>query len=84
MMSGVCPQCDPVLSRYTDTFKEMVHQGSELKRKIAVNPHPKRVDTTHYRDVVKQNEWLRQNVFDSLGNLISILLCLYTISPWSF
>ena len=32
-LSGVCPQCDPILSRYAETFKGMVRQGSELKRK---------------------------------------------------
>lgn len=74
--SGVCPQCDPVLSRYADTFKEMVHQGSELKRKKSINPHPKKVDSTHYRDLVKQNEWLRSNVFDTLGNYLYCAACI--------
>ena len=55
----------------------MVHQGSDLKRKIAVNPHPKRADTTHYRDLVRQNEWLRQNVFDSLGNYLYCAACIH-------
>ena len=75
--TGVCPQCEPVLSKYADTFKAMVHQGSDLKRKIAVNPHPKRADTTPYRDLVRQNEWLRQNVFDSLGNYLYCAACIH-------
>ena len=75
-VSGVCPQCDPILSRYSDTFKEMVHHGSELKRKRSINPHPKKADTTHYRDLVKQNEWLRNNVFDSLGNYLYCAACI--------
>ena len=66
--TSICLQCKPVLSRYIDTFKGMVHQGTELKRKIAINPHPKKSDMTHNRDLVNQNEWLRQNMFDSLGN----------------
>lgn len=74
--TSVCPQCAPVLSRYSDTFKGLVHQGSDLKRKKAVNPHPKRVDLTHYRDIVKQNDWLRQNVFDSLGNYLYCCTCI--------
>ena len=43
--TGVCPQCEPVLSKYADTFKAVMHQGSDLKRKIAVNPHPKRSES---------------------------------------
>ena len=49
--SGVCPQCAPVLSRYSPIFKATVHQGSELKHKKTINPHPKKPDTTHYRDI---------------------------------
>ena len=73
--SGICPQCAPVLVRYADTFKEMVHQGSERKRRITINPHPKKADTIHYRDLVKQNDWLRSNVFDSLGNYLYCAAC---------
>ena len=68
--SEVCLQCTPVLSRYRDTFLSMVHQGSELKRKKAINPAPKKDDAIPYRDIVRQNEWLRQNCFDSLGNYL--------------
>ena len=62
-MAKICLQCKPVLSRYADMFKGIVHQGSELKRKIA---HPTKFDTTHYRDLVSQNEWLRKNMFEPL------------------
>lgn len=40
---GICPQCAPVLSRYRETFLSMVHRGSELKRKKAINPNPKKL-----------------------------------------
>ncbi len=71
--SKICLQCKPVLSRYADTFKGMVHQGSELKRKVTINPHPTKPDTIHYRDLVNQNEWLRQNMFYSLSLLLTLL-----------
>ena len=74
--TGVCPQCAPILSRYSETFKNLVHQGTELKRRKAINPHPKKPDTTHYRDVVQQNDWLRNNVFDSLGNYLYCAACI--------
>ena len=73
--TAVCPHCAPVLLRYAGTFKEMVHQGSKLKRKKAINPRPKKPDNTHYRNLVRQNEWLRQNIFDSLGNYLYCTKC---------
>ena len=74
--SGVCAQCDPVLSRHVSDFKGMVHRGSDLKRRKSINPNPKRGDFTQYRDVVRQNEWLRSNVFDSLGNYLYCSACI--------
>lgn len=75
---GVCPQCFPVLSRYATTFKEMVHTGTELKKRKKINPTPKHPESelTHYRDVTGQNEWLRANVFDSLGNYLYCFNCI--------
>ena len=70
---GICSQCASVLSRYRDIFLKMVHQGSELKRKKAIYPNPKKDDAIPYRDIVKQNEWLQQNCYDSLGNYVPIL-----------
>ena len=76
--SGVCSQCYPVLSRYADTFKEMVHSGSELKKRKMINPSPKRPesDLTHYRDITSQNEWIRANLFDSIGNYLYCYNCI--------
>ncbi len=75
---GVCPQCYPVLSRYTTTFKEMVHSGTELKKRKKVNPSPRRSesDLTHYRDITGQNEWIRANLFDSIGNYLYCYNCI--------
>lgn len=53
----------------------MVHQGSELKKKKSINPHPKIPDKTHYRDLVRQNEWLRSNLFDCAGNYLYCQSC---------
>ena len=75
---GVCLQCSPVLSRYATTFKEMVHTGTELKKRKKINPTPKRPESelTHYRDITRQNEWLRANMFDSLGNYLYCFNCI--------
>ena len=35
-----------------------------------MNPNLKRPDAILYRDLEKQNDWLRSNVFDSMGNYL--------------
>ena len=72
----ICAQCKPILSRYADTFKELVHQGSHLKRVKHLYPNPKRSDCTHYRDLKRHNEWLRANVFDTMGNYLYCYQCI--------
>ena len=46
----------------------MAHQSSELKKKISLNPHPKRSDTMHYRDLVSQNT--------GRGQICLIVICI--------
>ena len=79
--TGVCPQCAPILSRYSETFKNLVHQGTELKRRKAINPHPKKPDTTHYRDVVQTICFpLRIFCFSPIPEgIFTLLACLYVI-----
>ena len=74
--TGICMQCNPILSRYADTFKSMVHQGTELKKRKHMNPNPKRTDATPYRDLKRQNEWIQANVFDSMGNYLYCSACI--------
>ena len=73
--SSVCNSCSPVLDRYSLTFKSMLRQGSELKRRKLSNLNPRKPDFQHYRDLVKQNEWLRNNIFDPLGNYLFCSTC---------
>lgn len=72
--SGVCPSCSPILSRYADTFKELTHRGSDLKRRKRIYPTPKTPNVEHYRDVKHQNEWLRELVFRELFVLFTLYL----------
>ena len=76
--SVACPQCSPILSRYSTMFKGLIHQGTELKKRKKINPAPKRPETelTHYRDIAGQNEWLQANMFDSLGNYLYCYNCI--------
>ena len=73
---SVCKKCYPVLSHYNQTFKSLVQQGSKLKKRKRKNTYPKRNDTASYRDINKQNEWLRNNVFDAMGNYLFCAACL--------
>ena len=70
METGICCQCYAVLTRYSTVFKEVIHQGTELKKRKRINATPKRLEAefTHYRNITRQHEWLLVNVFDSMGN----------------
>jgi hypothetical protein len=81
---NVCQSCAPVLQKYAVTFKGLKRQGSELKRRKWINPHPKQPETQQYRDLVKQNDWLRSNIFDTLGNYIFCCGCVHHALGISF
>ena len=72
---SACNSCAPVLEKYEETFKGLLRQGSELKRRKIINPNPRKPNFQHYRDVVKQNEWLRSNIFDPMGNFLFCAKC---------
>jgi hypothetical protein len=72
--SSVCTKCSPILTCYSD--KGLVHQGSELKKWKHLNPHPKRPDMTHYRDLNRQTDWMRENLFDPMGNYLYRCPCI--------
>lgn len=81
---GICSKCYPVLSRWQDTFKRLIHQGSERKKRKNRYPSPKRKDIGPYRDLKAQNSWLINNVFDSLGNYLYCCRCIcaaFQVSP---
>ena len=73
--TGVCAKCKPALERYVPMFKDMTHRGSELQKRTRMNPQPKRTGAIQYRDVKHQNEWLRENIFDSMGNYLFCCSC---------
>ena len=47
----------------------MKQSGTELEKRSRSNPYPKKADSDfeHHLDIIKQNDWLRSNVFVSLG-----------------
>ena len=49
---NVCKSCAPVLSKYSETFKGMKWQGTELNRPKSINPHSKQPVREQYRDLV--------------------------------
>ena len=83
-ITGVCSRCLPVLSRYKDIFQGLTQHGSKLKKCKKVNSHPKLPERAHYRDLVKQNDWIRMNLLDGMGNLLFCSHCIcstFKISP---
>ena len=67
-----------MLSRHIAEFKGTVRTGSELKRRKRLNPNPKHTGAVQYRDVSRQNNWLKANVFDSMGNYLYCSACIRT------
>ena len=49
----------------------LVHQGSTLKRRKHKSPN-----LEYYRNVKVQNEWLRENLFDPMGNYLICAKCI--------
>ena len=70
VLDGVCKQCNPAFAKIVEGFRKLVHQGSELKKRKKQYPAPKHEDRIHYCNVVAQNEWIRGNIFDAMGNYI--------------
>ena len=73
----VCKSCTPILEKYAVSFHGLKQQGSELKKRKHLNPHPKKPNHEHYRNLVKQNLWIRANIFDSMGNYLYCSKCVH-------
>lgn len=69
----VCAKCRPILSLYKDLFIELTQRGSKLKKRKHAYPSPK--CSVPYRDIKKQNEWIRENIFDPMGNYLFDCAC---------
>ena len=76
---AVCSKCKPALLRHEDMFKSLKKQGSSLKKVKKVNPRPKRANFQHYRDLKSQNDWLRSNVLDAVGNYLYCSSCIRAV-----
>ena len=66
--SGGCTTCAPVLETCKHAFQSLVRHGAELRHCKNVLPNPKKPHVQHYRNLVRQNAWIRSNLFDALGN----------------
>ena len=74
-LEGVCPLCQQALSEVAKGFHRLRHQGTELKKRVKRLPHPKHPERSHYKNTIAQNEWIRANVFDSMGNYLFCQEC---------
>ena len=63
-----CTNCKPVLEKLLPTFQAFTRRDIELRHRKRVLPNPRKPDKQHYRNLVAQNEWIRGNLFDALGN----------------
>ena len=67
----ICANCAAVLSHYVSMFKGLTHQGSTLKQR-----KHKRPNLEYFRNVKLQSEWLRENLFDPMGNYLICAQCI--------
>ncbi len=80
---GVCPQM------FSSTFSLLSKRWCTLElssRRERRNPASKRPESefTHYRDITRQNEWLRPNMSDSLGNYLYCFNCILEFQRHAF
>ena len=75
-MSGVCSSCASSLTRIADGFQQLTHRGTELKKRKRSLKHPKNPDHDYYQNVSMQNEWIRGNLFDAMGNYLFCHTCI--------
>ena len=75
-MSGVCSSCASSLTRIADGFQQLTHRGTELKKRKRSLKQPKNPDHDYYRNVSMQNEWIRGNLFDAMGNYLFCHTCM--------
>lgn len=71
----VCAECKPAQECYATVFEEMVHQDSDLKKRRHGNHNLNRPNSIHYWDIEHQNQWSRENMFDSLSNYLFCCAC---------
>ena len=72
-LEGVCSSCASGLAGIARGFFMLKQQGTELKKRKIRMPDPKHPERLHYRNI---NEWLRGNVFDSMGNYMFCHSCI--------
>ena len=76
----VCCSCSQPLSRIKQMFNALKRQGSDLRKRRKSVQERDTLETPgseqpRYRNLVLQNEWLRGNVFDTMGNYLFCQEC---------
>ena len=80
-LDGICSSCAPMLERIAKGFKELKHHRTTLRKRKRRLPQPKFPDRPYYRNVIAQNEWIRGNLFDSMGTTFVVTSALSKHSP---
>ena len=83
-LPGVCSCRASALAQVAEGFKQLRHHGTELKKRKRSLPHPKHPNRDHYRNAHMQNEWIRGNIFDTMGNYLFCHQCVVkalSVSP---
>ena len=84
---SVCSSCVSSLSQIADGFKQLKHHGTEFKKGGGGGgggggrrlQEPKDPDRDHCQNVSIQNEWIRGNPFDAMGNYLFCHKCIIKV-----
>lgn len=74
-----CSLCPPILIRLAKTFEALGSHGKEKRRRQKSYPNPKKAGK-HYRNLSAENNWIRENLFDSQVSYNTYNQCAHRIS----
>ena len=53
------------------------HQGSDLKKRKHAQPNPKHCNSIPYCNITRQNDWIRENLFNPMDNYLFGSSCIW-------
>ena len=74
-----CSLCPPILIHLAKTFEAFGSHGKEKWRRQKSYPNPKKAGK-HYRNLSAENNWIRENLFDSQVSYNTYNQCVHIIS----
>lgn len=72
-----CVVCPPILAKLSKVYDSLgMHSPNVLQKRKRCYPSPKKSTCQPYRNLVQQNQWVRDNLFDAQGNYVYCKSCI--------